>query len=77
MFESEGKHLELFMDFCNENHLVKYLQKQQWASFASRYNGSDYASNAYDVKLRRAFLRHGGVETPPPRHAVHHARRAR
>jgi len=73
MFASEGNHLQIFMDFCRANHLVKYLQKQKWASFAKRYNGKDYADNAYDVKLRRAFLRHGGVEAPPPtHHSKHH-----
>jgi hypothetical protein len=77
MFESEGNHLQLFMDFCRENRLVKYLQKQQWASFALRYNGKDYASNAYDVKLRRAFLRHGGVEPPPAPAVPPRAQRAR
>jgi hypothetical protein len=55
MFYSEGQHLRAFLGFCRANGLVPYLKTHAWASFAQRYNGADYASNAYDVKMRNYY----------------------
>lgn len=58
MFFSEGQQLRAFLGFCKANHLVTYLKKHQWASFASRYNGSDYRTNHYDTKLAQAYAQY-------------------
>lgn len=55
MFFSEGQHLRAFLGFCRANHLVRYLQKHQWASFALRYNGKKYRDHDYDGQLARAY----------------------
>lgn len=55
---SEGKQLEAFGRFLQKKQLVGYLKNKQWAEFAKRYNGADYAINQYDSKLREAYHRH-------------------
>ncbi|MNY29912.1 hypothetical protein D3C86_1639870 [compost metagenome] len=53
---SEGEQLEALVRFLNANPaLLSALRAQKWAAFAKGYNGSDYASNLYDVKLARAY----------------------
>jgi hypothetical protein len=60
MFYSEGQHMRAFLGFCRANHLTKYLDKQQWASFARGYNGPNYAKYAYDTKMANAYARYSG-----------------
>ena len=47
MFISEAQHLRAFVGFIRTNKLQTALQKQDWAGFASRYNGPSYAENQY------------------------------
>lgn len=54
-YVSEGSQLLLFCQFVLMNKLDTYLRKQDWAGFASRYNGSGYKVNKYDLKLKQAF----------------------
>lgn len=58
MFLSEGEQLKLFCKFCQSMGLEKYLRNQDWAGFARRYNGPEYAKNEYDTKLASAFKKY-------------------
>ena len=55
MCESQEKQLLLALNFMRNNHLIGFLQKKQWASFAKSYNGSGYAQNRYHTKLEAAY----------------------
>lgn len=58
MFLSEGDQLMLFCKFCKSLSLEKYLRDHDWAGFARRYNGPEYAKNEYDKKLKEAFKKY-------------------
>ena len=58
MFKSEGEQLMLFCKFCQSLGLEKYLREHDWAGFARRYNGPEYAKNEYDIKLASAFKKY-------------------
>jgi hypothetical protein len=36
------------------------MRAKDWAGFASRYNGPDYATQGYDERIAAAYKRHGG-----------------
>lgn len=55
MFESEGRHLEAFINFLQSHNLDAPLREKRWADFARGYNGENYAANKYDVKLEDAY----------------------
>lgn len=55
MHESEGKHLEAFVQYISVRGLVDELQERRWSDFARLYNGPGYAQNRYDVKLAMAY----------------------
>ncbi|WP_373174295.1 N-acetylmuramidase domain-containing protein [Prevotella merdae] len=55
---SEGKQLELFVNFIKTNRWHVYMKAQNWAEFARRYNGPAYAQNKYDQKLAQAFAKY-------------------
>lgn len=55
MCVSEPKQLEAFTMFIKNTGLDAYLRKHDWAGFAYRYNGSGYAKNKYDEKLKGAY----------------------
>ncbi|MGK6352094.1 N-acetylmuramidase domain-containing protein [Parapedobacter sp. DT-150] len=63
---NEGQHLEAFGRFLEVNGLVSLLKDKQWAAFAKRYNGAQYAENQYDVKLKAAYDKHAAAERPVP-----------
>lgn len=58
MKESEGRQLDAFVSFVIGNHLAQYLRSQDWAAFASRYNGEGYRKNRYDSKMAAAYRKH-------------------
>lgn len=61
MAASENQQLILFVAFIkSEPKMWAALKQSNWAEFARRYNGAGYAVNAYDAKLKAAFLKHGG-----------------
>lgn len=47
--------LKLFIKFILNNKLDIYLKKKDWAGFANKYNGLEYAQNQYDIKLEKAY----------------------
>ena len=55
MFISEAQHLRAFVGFIRTTKLQTALQKQDWACFASRYNGPSYADNQYDTKMANYY----------------------
>lgn len=56
MYQSEARHLDAFIGFVKANPgMLKALRAQDWAEFARRYNGPNYAINKYDTKLDAAF----------------------
>ena len=55
MFESESKQLESFVTFLKSKNLDLFLNKKNWAKFAKGYNGTAYAKNKYDQKLKDAY----------------------
>lgn len=62
MYDSEGAQLDAFVRFVKADPAMHAdLRKRDWAGFARRYNGPNYAKNRYDVKLSQAYTRHGGA----------------
>ena len=58
MYRSEGAQLDAFVAFLIHSKLVAPLKEKRWADFARGYNGSGYAANQYDVKLKAAYEKH-------------------
>lgn len=59
MFLAEPHHLIAFVNFIKSNKfLLDAIQQKDWPTFARYYNGSAYAKNQYDVKLKNAYEQH-------------------
>ena len=70
MAADELSQLEAFAGYVKHNNLADELQRLDWAGFASRYNGPEYAQNHYDTKLAAAYAAHKGCllyTSPSPR----------
>jgi peptidoglycan hydrolase-like protein with peptidoglycan-binding domain len=50
--------------FLSANGIAVSLRAHDWASFARRYNGPNYAINRYDVKLGSQFQRYSAGVLP-------------
>lgn len=62
MHRSEGDHLDAFVRFIEADPaLHKALKARKWADFARIYNGPAYKTNAYDIKLARAYERYASL----------------
>lgn len=58
MLANDAGHLEAFVSFIAANSgMLKALKDRNWATFARRYNGPDYADGAYDTRLKDAYDR--------------------
>lgn len=56
MYESEYNQLMAMCKFIQSNKsMYEALKTENWAKFAKLYNGSGYAANKYDEKLKKAF----------------------
>lgn len=55
MFESEGTQLDLMINFLRSKRLDVFLRNRNWAGFARRYNGPQFAKNRYDEKLATSY----------------------
>jgi hypothetical protein len=53
--ESEGKQLQAMANFIKNNGLDQALREQDWAAFATGYNGPNHQANNYVGKLEAAF----------------------
>lgn len=57
MQASEDHQLGAMLAFIKATKLHTALQKEDWTTFARRYNGPEFAKNRYDTKLKAAFER--------------------
>lgn len=57
MCAGEDKQLEAFARFVKFAKLQSCLEQKDWAGFARKYNGPEYAQNCYDKKLEEAYRR--------------------
>lgn len=56
---NETNQLDAFVRFVEADRGIHAaLRRRDWADFASRYNGPNYAANDYDTKLAAAHRRH-------------------
>ncbi len=58
MYEHEREHLKAFGKYLEVNNLIRKLKNKQWASFARAYNGPEFATNKYDIKLEKAYQKY-------------------
>lgn len=66
MEASEGDQLDAFVRYvAADTALVAALKARKWAAFAKGYNGRNYSTNLYDVKLERAYARYAAQDTAP------------
>lgn len=57
MCKSKEEQITLWMNFLkNSPNCIKPLREKNWTAFAKAYNGPGYAQNAYDTKLRNAYV---------------------
>ena len=57
VYQRSAAHLQLFAGYIQQNNLASALETRDWATFARRYNGSDYATGRYDEKLKECYDR--------------------
>ncbi|MBN4667210.1 DUF3380 domain-containing protein [Pandoraea nosoerga] len=63
MRTGEAAQLDAFVRFVMDAPaLLKAMKAKKWAAFAEIYNGYDYATNLYDVKLGRAYDKYKALE---------------
>ena len=62
MSESELSQLKLFIIYIKNNKLDSYLRNKNWKEFAYHYNGSSYAANKYDIKLKNTYLKYKNIK---------------
>jgi hypothetical protein len=55
MADTENAQLSGMMNFVRSQNLHVPLGNHDWAEFARRYNGPDFAKNQYDVRLAASF----------------------
>ena len=61
MKKSVQKQIAAFITFVsNDPALKKALHKKDWTSFAKIYNGSAYAVNKYDEKMKTNYIKYSG-----------------
>ncbi|CAL2079131.1 Peptidoglycan-binding protein [Tenacibaculum dicentrarchi] len=56
MYNSEKAQLKAFVNFIKSVGLSDELRRKDWKGFARGYNGRAYYKNAYDKKLKRAYI---------------------
>jgi N-acetylmuramidase len=57
IYKDENSHLSLFTNYIKSADLVDELLNLDWKGFARGYNGSSYAKNSYDTKLKNAYMK--------------------
>ena len=63
--EDEEYHLAAMVKFIEVNNIDDDLRRHDWAAVAIVYNGSGYAKNKYDTKLRDAYARWAKIPDTP------------
>jgi hypothetical protein len=64
MRSSENEQLAAMAHFLTTRKLHLALQAHDWAAFARRYNGPDYAVNRYDLRLKAAYKNYSSGSLP-------------
>ena len=64
MTDSEDAQLKAVAAFIGKSNLAAPLQRHDWRTFASHYNGPSFAANQYDVKLAAAFQKYSSGAMP-------------
>jgi hypothetical protein len=64
MVASEDNHLRAMVRFLSSQGMIGPLMSHDWASFARRYNGPDYAGNNYDGLLGHFYARYSAGALP-------------
>lgn len=64
MQDSEDEQLAAVARFLTHEGLEKHLQTHNWAAFALAYNGSKYAENEYDTRLKSSYDRFNAGPLP-------------
>ena len=64
MSASENAQLSAMVSFLTANQLIDSLKAHDWAGFARRYNGPNYAANNYDGLLEHFYGHY--TQVPPP-----------
>jgi len=57
MYKGEGTQLLAFINLVKSKKLDDELRDKDWAKFAYYYNGSGYAINKYDEKMKAAYIK--------------------
>jgi predicted ribosomally synthesized peptide with SipW-like signal peptide len=60
LMESGRGQLDILAHFIRTDGLAPALQRQNWAEFARRFNGPDFARAKYDLRLAEAYNRLSG-----------------
>jgi len=63
--EDEEYHLVAMVKFIEANNIDDDLRRHDWAAVARVYNGTGYATNKYDVKLREAYAKWSKIKDTP------------
>lgn len=63
MNRSEADQFDIFLRFLKAENMLDSLRQLKWADFARRYNGEQYATNKYDIRLATFYNKHLGVES--------------
>lgn len=63
MSYSELEQLELFAKFITNVGYLKYLKNKDWAAFARRYNGPNYAKRGYHTRMAKAYQKFKAEES--------------
>jgi hypothetical protein len=64
MVNSENDQLLAGANFMRANGMGEPLRQHDWAGFARRYNGPDFAGNDYDGKLHQFYQRYADGNLP-------------
>jgi hypothetical protein len=64
MILSEDYQLKAMVSFMNKMQLIDTLKAHDWAGFARRYNGPNYAANHYDGLLAHFYERYAQGPLP-------------
>jgi len=58
MVDSENGQVKAMCTFIAGKNLQPFLAAHDWTSFARKYNGPNFAKNAYDQRLRGAYAKY-------------------
>jgi hypothetical protein len=64
MVASEDNQLRAVANFINSTGMDQPLRRYDWAGFARRYNGANYAANNYDGLLQHFYERYASGNLP-------------